>query len=102
MNVSFFVTFFVSYFLFLLGVYSILTTKGNVLRIFIAIEIVLLAINLNLFLGSLIWNNIVGLVFVLYILAVAAAEVSLGLALIVILHDIKSSLNIQNLQKLKG
>jgi len=92
----------ISYIFFALSLYSILLIRENILRVFISVEILLFSINLHLLLSSNIWNDAIGLVFIIYILAIAAAEVSIGLALLVILYNLRSSLDVQHIQNLKG
>lgn len=67
--------------IFALGVFGIFINRKNVIIILMSIELMLLAVNLNLVAFSSFLNDMVGQVFVMFVLTVAAAEVSIGLAI---------------------
>ncbi len=76
----------VSAILFTLGVFGIFLNRKNVIIILMSIELILLAVNINLVAFSSFLNDIVGQVFALFILTVAAAEAAIGLAILVVFY----------------
>jgi NADH:ubiquinone oxidoreductase subunit K len=78
--------------LFMIGVFGVLTRR-NIIIIFMSIELILNAVNINLMAFSLEWRNSVGQVFTLFVIAVAAAEAAVGLALVIALFRHRESLN---------
>lgn len=88
--------------LFTLGVLGIFLNKKNVIIILMSIELILLAVNINLVSFSIFLQNIVGQVFAIFILTVAAAETAIGLAIIVIYYKNKGSINVDKISSLKG
>jgi NADH-quinone oxidoreductase subunit K len=67
-----------------------------------SIELILLAVNINLVSFSIYLQNLVGQVFAMFILTVAAAEAAVGLAIIVIYYKNKGSINVEQIDSLKG
>ena len=67
-----------------------------------SIELILLAVNINLVSFSIYLQNLVGQVFTMFILTVAAAEAAVGLAIIVIYYKNKGSINVDEINSLKG
>ena len=67
-----------------------------------SIELILLAVNINLVSFSIYLQNLVGQVFTMFILTVAAAEASVGLAIVVIYYKNKGSINVEQICSLKG
>jgi len=88
--------------LFCISVAGIFINRKNILLLLMSIELMLLSVNTNFIVFSHYANDITGQVFVFFILAVAAAESAIGLAIIVSLHRIKNSLDINLINKLKG
>ncbi len=86
--------------LFSLGVIGVLTRK-NILIIFMCIELMLNAVNLTFIAFARHLGSIDGQVFVFFVMTVAAAEVAVGLAIIVILYRFKSTVNIDSLNLMK-
>jgi NADH-quinone oxidoreductase subunit K len=86
--------------LFSMGVIGVLTRK-NILIIFMCIELMLNAVNLTFVAFARHLGNTDGQVFVFFVMTVAAAEVAVGLAIIVILYRFKSSVNIDSLNLMK-
>jgi NADH-quinone oxidoreductase subunit K len=86
--------------LFSLGVIGVLTRK-NLLIIFMCIELMLNAVNLTFIAFARHLGNIDGQVFVFFVMTVAAAEVAVGLSIIVILYRFKSTINIDSLNLMK-
>ena len=88
--------------LFTLGVFGIFLNRKNVIIILMSIELILLAININLVSFSSYLGDLVGQVFALFVLTVAAAEAAVGLAIIVIYYKNKGSINVEQISSLKG
>ena len=88
--------------LFCISVAGIFINRRNILLLLMSIELMLLSINTNFIIFSHYSNDITGQVFVFFILAVAAAESAIGLAIIVSLFRLKSSLDIDTISNLKG
>jgi NADH-quinone oxidoreductase subunit K len=86
--------------LFSLGVIGVLTRK-NLLIIFMCIELMLNAVNLTFIAFARHLGNIDGQVFVFFVMTVAAAEVAVGLSIIIILYRFKSTINIDSLNLMK-
>jgi NADH:ubiquinone oxidoreductase subunit K len=87
--------------LFVIGVYG-LVSKGNALRLFFAIEIVINAANLNLVAISRYLTNAEGQTFALFSIAIAAAEAAVGLAIVVIAFRLNKNVDVFGLRKLKN
>ena len=81
--------------IFLLGIVGIFLNRKNVIVILMSIELILLAVNINLVAFSTYTNEITGQIFTLFILTVAAAEAAIGLAIIVSYYRIKGSIRIE-------
>jgi NADH-quinone oxidoreductase subunit K len=88
--------------LFALAVVGIFINRKNLIVLLMAIEIMLLAVNLNFVAFSYYLGDMHGQVFVFFILTVAAAESAIGLAILVLLFRNKSSINVDELRTLKG
>ena len=88
--------------LFSIGVIGIFLNRKNVIIILMSIELILLAVNINLVSFSIYLQNLVGQVFTMFILTVAAAEAAVGLAIIVIYYKNKGSINVDQINSLKG
>lgn len=88
--------------LFSLSVAGIFLNRKNVIIILMSIELMLLAVNMNFIAFSHFLNNIEGQVFVFFILTVAAAEAAIGLAILVVLFRNRRSINVEELDTLKG
>lgn len=88
--------------LFALSVVGIFLNRKNLIVLLMAIELMLLAINLNFVAFSHYLGDIRGQVFVFFILTVAAAESAIGLAILMLLFRNKSSINVDELNSLKG
>ena len=86
--------------LFSMGVIGVLTRK-NILIIFMCVELMLNAVNLTFIAFARHLGNTDGQVFVFFVMTVAAAEVAVGLAIIVILYRFKSTVNIDSLNLMK-
>ena len=88
--------------LFALSVVGIFLNRKNIIVLLMAIELMLLAINLNFVAVSHYLGDMHGQVFVFFILTVAAAESAIGLAILMLLFRTKSSINVDELNSLKG
>ena len=88
--------------IFVIGIVGIFLNRKNVIIILMSIELILLAVNINLVSFSIYLQNLVGQVFTMFILTVAAAEAAVGLAIIVIYFKNKGSINIEQISSLKG
>jgi len=88
--------------LFAISVVGIFLNRKNVIILLMAIELMLLAVNLNFIAFSHYLNDIAGQVFVFFILTVAAAESAIGLAILVVLFRNLRTINVDDLDSLKG
>ena len=88
--------------LFTLGVFGIFVNRKNVIVILMSIELILLAVNVNLVAFSTALNDIVGQVFALLILTVAAAEAAIGLAILVVFFRNRGSIAVEDVNLMKG
>jgi NADH-quinone oxidoreductase subunit K len=88
--------------LFAISVIGIFLNRKNVIILLMCIELMLLAVNLNFIAFSHYLNDIAGQVFVFFILTVAAAESAIGLAILVVLFRNLRTINVDDLDSLKG
>lgn len=88
--------------LFSIGIVGIFLNRKNIIIVLMAIEIMLLAVNLNFIAFSYFLHDIAGQIFVFFILTVAAAESAIGLAILVVLFRNIQSINVDDLDQLKG
>jgi NADH-quinone oxidoreductase subunit K len=88
--------------LFALSVIGIFLNRRNLIVLLMAIELMLLAVNMNFIAFSHYLGDMAGQVFVFFILTVAAAESAIGLAILVVLFRNRASINVQELDTLKG
>ena len=88
--------------LFALSVIGIFLNRKNLIVLLMAIELMLLAVNLNFVAFSHYLDDMAGQVFVFFILTVAAAESAIGLAILVVLFRNRSTINVDELDTLKG
>ena len=88
--------------LFAISVVGIFLNRKNVIILLMAIELMLLEVNLNFIAFSHYLNDIAGQVFVFFILTVAAAESAIGLAILVVLFRNLRTINVDDLDRLKG
>jgi len=92
----------VSAILFTIGVFGIFLNRKNVIVIMMSIELLLLAANINLVAFSSLLNDLVGQVFVLFVLTVAAAEAAIGLAILVVFFRNRGSIAVEDVNMMKG
>ena len=88
--------------LFAISVVGIFLNRKNVIILLMAIELMLLAVNMNFVAFSHYLNDMAGQVFVFFILTVAAAESAIGLAILVVLFRSLHTINVDDLDRLKG
>jgi len=92
----------VSGLLFLLGILGIVVSRKNLINILMSIELLLLSVNLNFVAFSAHLNDLVGQVFTMFILTVAAAEAAIGLAILVIYYRRRGSIDVEDISMMKG
>ena len=88
--------------IFTIGVVGIFLNRKNIIVILMSIELILLAVNINLVAFSIYMNDLVGQIFTLFILTVAAAEAAIGLAIIVAYYRNKGSIRVEEIDEMKG
>ena len=88
--------------LFTLGIFGIFLNRRNVIIIMMAIELILLAVNINLVAFSAFLGDLVGQVYALLVLTVAAAEAAIGLAILVIYFRNRGSIAVEDINLMKG
>ncbi|NCU52631.1 MAG: NADH-quinone oxidoreductase subunit NuoK [Candidatus Fonsibacter ubiquis] len=93
---------FLSAIIFTLGVFGIFVNRKNVIVILMSIELILLSVNINLVAFSVYLQNITGQIFTLFILTVAAAEAAIGLAILVVFFRNKGSIQVEDINSMKG
>jgi NADH-quinone oxidoreductase subunit K len=92
----------VSMVLFLLGIWGIFLNRKNIIVMLMSIELMLLAVNLNFLMFSVYLDDLVGELFALLILTVAAAESAIGLALLVVYYRVRGTIAVEFINLLKG
>ncbi len=88
--------------LFAISVIGIFLNRKNIIVLLMAIELMLLAVNMNFIAFSQYLNDIAGQVFVFFILTVAAAESAIGLAILVVLFRNLQTIDVEDLDQMKG
>jgi len=88
--------------LFTLGIFGIFLNRRNVIIILMSIELILLSVNINLVAFSTHMGDIVGQVFALFVLTVAAAEAAIGLAILVVFFRNRGSIAVEDINLMKG
>lgn len=88
--------------LFVLGVFGIFLNRKNIIVILMAIELILLSVNINLVAFSAFMGDMVGQVFAMFVLTVAAAEAAIGLAILVIYFRNRGTIAVDDISQLKG
>src|SRR5215472_4866830 len=88
--------------LFTIGVFGIFINRKNVIVILMSIELILLAVNINLVAFSSFLGDLAGQVFALFVLTVAAAEAAIGLAILVVYFRNRGSIAVENVNLMKG
>ena len=88
--------------IFIIGVTGLFLNRKNVIIILMSIELILLAVNINLVSFSIFTQDLTGQIFTLFILTVAAAEAAIGLAIIIVYFRNKGSIRVEDINSLKG
>ena len=88
--------------IFTVGVVGIFLNRKNIIVILMCVELILLAVNVNLVSFSIFINDLTGQIFTLFILTVAAAETAIGLAIIVVYYRNSGTIRVEEINKLKG
>ena len=88
--------------IFTIGLAGIFLNRKNIIVILMCIELILLAVNINLVSFSVFINELSGQIFALFILTVAAAEAAIGLAIIVVYYRNSGTIRVEEINKLKG
>ena len=92
----------VSAILFALGVLGIILNRKNVIVILMSIELILLAVNINFVAFSAYLNDLVGQIFAMFVLTVAAGEAAIGLAILVIYFRGRGTIAVDDVNRMKG
>jgi NADH-quinone oxidoreductase subunit K len=88
--------------LFTLGIFGIFINRKNVIVILMSVELILLAVNINLVAFAHFLGDLVGQVFALLVLTVAAAEAAIGLAILVVFYRNRGSIAVEDINMMKG
>ena len=88
--------------LFVLGVLGIFINRKNVIVILMSVELILLAVNINLVAFSAFMDDLVGQIFAMLVLTVAAAEAAIGLAILVIYYRGRGTIAVDDVNQMKG
>ncbi|MBC8339465.1 MAG: NADH-quinone oxidoreductase subunit NuoK [Rhodospirillales bacterium] len=92
----------VSAILFTLGILGIFLNRKNVIIILMSVELMLLAVNINLVAFSVHLGDLIGQVFAMFVLTVAAAEAAIGLAILVVFFRNRGSIAVEDINMMKG
>jgi NAD(P)H-quinone oxidoreductase subunit 4L len=92
---------FLAAFLFCVGVYGVLARKNGVL-VLMSVELILNAVNINLVAFGALHDTVVGQVFALFVIAIAAAEVGVGLAIVLLIYRNRRSIDLTEVDLMKG
>ncbi len=87
---------------FTLGIFGIFLNRKNVIVILMSIELMLLAVNINMIAFSVFLNDLMGQIFAMFILTVAAGEAAIGLAILVVYFRNRGSIAVEDIQIMKG
>ena len=88
--------------LFLIGISGIILNRKNIIVMLMSIELMLLAVNLNFIIFSVYPDDVMGQLFAILILTVAAAESAIGLAILVVYYRVRGSVTVENIHLLRG
>jgi len=88
--------------LFVIGIFGLFLNRKNVIILLMSIELMLLSVNINLVAFSSYMNDLVGQVFTLFVLTVAAAEAAIGLAILVSFFRIRGTIAVEDVNVMKG
>jgi NADH-quinone oxidoreductase subunit K len=96
-NINYVLTIFVI--LFFIGIIGLVLNRKNILITLMALELMLLSVNLNFIIFSVYLDDIIGQIFVLFILTIAATESSIGLALLMVYFKLKNNIDMEKIRK---
>ncbi len=88
--------------LFTIGIFGIFLNRKNVIVVLMSVELMLLAVNINLVSFSSFLGDLVGQVFALFVLTVAAAEAAIGLAILMVFFRNRGSIAVEDINAMKG
>jgi NADH-quinone oxidoreductase subunit K len=88
--------------LFTLGIFGIFINRKNIIVILMSVELILLAVNINLVAFSSFLGDLVGQIYALFVLTVAAAEAAIGLAILVAFYRNRGSIAVEDVNMMKG
>ncbi len=88
--------------LFVIGIFGIFLNRKNVIVVLMSIELMLLAVNINLVAFSAHLGDLVGQLFALFVLTVAAAEAAIGLAILVCFFRVRGTIAVEDVNMMKG
>ena len=88
--------------IFTIGIIGIFLNRKNIIVVLMSIELILLSVNINLVSFSVFFNDLIGQIFALFILTVAAAEAAIGLAIIVAYYRNTGTVHVEDIDSLKG
>ena len=88
--------------LFLIGMLGLVLNRKNILIILMSVELMLLAVNTNFVVCSVYMDDILGQMFALFILTVAAAESAIGLAILVVYYRVRGTIAVERVQTMRG
>jgi len=88
--------------LFALGIFGIFVNRKNVIVILMSVELMLLAVNINLVAFSTVLDDLTGQIFAMFVLTVAAAEAAIGLAILVVYFRNRGSIAVEDVNMMKG
>jgi NADH-quinone oxidoreductase subunit K len=92
----------VSAILLVIGVFGIFINRKNIIIILMSVELILLAVNINMVAFSSALNDLTGQIFAMFILTVAAAEAAIGLAILVVYFRNRGSIEVEDVNLMKG
>ncbi|MCY1707642.1 MULTISPECIES: NADH-quinone oxidoreductase subunit NuoK [Pannonibacter] len=88
--------------LFTIGIFGIFLNRKNVIVILMSVELILLAVNINFVAFSSFLGDLMGQIFTMLVLTVAAAEAAIGLAILVVFHRNRGSIAVEDVNMMKG
>jgi NADH-quinone oxidoreductase subunit K len=88
--------------LFAIGIFGIFLNRKNIIIILMSVELILLAVNINLVAFSNVLGNLTGQVFAMFVLTVAAAEAAIGLAILVVYFRNRGTIAVEDINLMKG
>ena len=88
--------------IFVIGVCGLFISKKSIITILMSIELMLLAVNINFVAFSVFMGDLVGQIFTMFILTVAAAEAAIGLAILVVFNRNRGTIHVEDISELKG